>query len=134
MDSMLYFSSFLGCILGLFREDISRLLKKRFFSCFAKSILWKPLLKAVVGNNAPFQHSSLKGERTLYNLEKQMNEWGRHSLNLGEKKDIYAIYTSRLEVGTSVQGFISAQKKSRKIIYRCYCTCSVYSDFKIKVF
>lgn len=41
---------------------------------FAERVLWKTLLKAVAGNNAPFQHSSLRGERTVYNVEKQMNE------------------------------------------------------------
>lgn len=61
----------------------------------------------MAGNNAPFQHSSLRGEKTGYNIEKQVNECGRHSLNCGKKN---TIYTSRLEVGTSVQGFIRVQE------------------------
>lgn len=34
----------------------------------------------------------------------------------GEKKDIYTIYTSRLEVGTSVEGFIRVQKNHVEVL------------------
>lgn len=45
-----------------------------FFFSFLQREFCGNFVKAVTGNNAPFQHNSLKGERTVYNVEKQINE------------------------------------------------------------